>query len=161
MPGERIFMKGQFVFEFLIAGIIFFVVVIYSINYLNVNVADFKSKFHQSALQNKAIQVSEVLMKGYSHLSVADDFEFSLQKIGEFNQTYCPPEGDYSRLVGELHLYEKTSYGEFPGDIKIEISNSTDLFMSCGPRVPGSPRADMERLGMLNGGIVRMRVIVW
>ena len=36
-------MKGQFVFEFLIAGLIFFVIVVYSINYLNVSVSDFKT----------------------------------------------------------------------------------------------------------------------
>ncbi len=159
-------MKGQFVFEFLIAGLIFFVIVVYSINYLNVNVSDFKSKFYQNRLQSKAIQISEVLMKGSSSLSLAEDSEFNLSKIQEFNNTYCDPTdiNTYKNLVKDLYLYEKTSYGLFQNDVGIDLINSTsgETLLDCGLRLPrNTTRAEIGRLGILDEEIMKLRVVVW
>lgn len=156
-------MKGQFVFEFLIAGIIFFAVVIYSINYLSVSVYDYKGKFYQNRLQNKAIQISEVLISGKSPLSIAEDSELILSKIQAFDNMYCSGGGDYPRLVKELYLYEITRYDIFPlihNDVKINIFNSTDVLLDCGP-LPGSPRAEIERVALVEGNVAKLRVIVW
>ena len=156
-------MKGQFIFEFLIAGIIFFVIVVYSINYMNMNVSDFNSKFHHSWLQNKAIQISEVLMTGTSSLSIADGNEFNRTRIDSFNTTYCPPFGDYRKLVKDLYLYETSKFERYniSGDVRIILSSESEVLLNCGPIRPSTPRADIERVGILEGEVVSLSIVVW
>jgi len=55
--------KGQMVFEFIIAAVLFFAVVIYTINYLNSAVTFYSSNFHSNVLHTKAMQVSELLLR--------------------------------------------------------------------------------------------------
>ena len=90
-------MKGQFVFEFLVAGLIFFLIILYSINYLNVNVSDFKDDFYRSRLQGKAIQISdkhdvampaqwpdsEVVGKDHVILPPAKDVDAARQRLSD------------------------------------------------------------------------------
>ena len=154
-------MKGQFVFEFLIAGLIFFTIIIYTINYLNTNVTDYKEKFHQSWLQNKAVQISEVLMGEGSPLSLTENGEFNLTKIQNFNLSYCNPDGNYRDLIEDLHLFEKTNYGLFAGNVRIVLSLPGEVLMDCGPRIPGSPRAETRRVGVFNGNIAKLDIVVW
>lgn len=156
-------MKGQLILEFVIAGLIFFMIIVYTINYLNMNVADFKSKFYQSYLQTKAIQVSEVLM-GDSSLSLMGNSEFDMLKIQSFGTNYCNPSGNYNNLVKELHLYQKTEAGFFPNDIiiKLDVSGGETL-LDCGPRtIPrNTTRAEIGRFGLLDGDTANLRIIVW
>jgi hypothetical protein len=154
-------MKGQFVFEFLIAGLIFFAIVVYTINYLNVNVSDFKGKFYQNRLQSKAIQISEVLVKGSSPLSLAEDSEFDLSRIQGFNSTYCTP-GGYDSLIEDLYLYENTAYGRFSDNVKILLSSPSETLLDCGSIIPRNiTKAEVGRYGTLGGEMLNLRVVVW
>ncbi|MCK5016115.1 MAG: hypothetical protein KAS32_03505, partial [Candidatus Peribacteraceae bacterium] len=63
-------MKGQMVFEFIIAGLFFFAIIVYSMNYLSVNVNNFKGDFHQNLIQSKAIQISEIIMSESSSIGI-------------------------------------------------------------------------------------------
>lgn len=157
-------MKGQFVFEFLIAGLIFFTVVVYTISFLNVNVSDFKGKFYHNRLQSKAIQVSEVLMGGGSYLSIADSSEFNLAKIQEFNENYCNLSEiiTYQNLVNDLHLYETTVYGVFSDNIKIYLFSPSETLLDCGPVIPRNiTKAEVGRVGVFNGEMAKLEVVVW
>lgn len=155
-------MKGQLIFEFLIAGLIFFAVIIYTINYLNVSTSEFKEKFSQSRLQSKAVQIAEILMDSESGLSMADDLKFNLSKIQEFNNTYCPPQGNYTKLALDLYLYEKNEFGLFANNAKIELFKNDAIVLDCGPAIPrGLTKAEMVRVGLLQGEIAKLRVVVW
>jgi hypothetical protein len=160
-------MKGQLILEFVIAGFIFFAIVIYTINYLNVNVSDFNGKFYQNYLQTKALQISEILMGDASSLGLMDNAEFNTSKIQSFNSSYCNPGGVYKNLVEKLHLYQKTIFGTLPNDVRIEmnITSSGVTLLDCGPRIPRNiTRAEIGRLGMLQDGgseIANLRIVVW
>lgn len=156
-------MKGQFVFEFLIAGVIFFVIVVYAINYMNINVSDFNSKFYNSWLQSKAVQISEVLMRDSSSMGIASEYEFNRTKVGNFNSTYCPPLGDYRQLVRDFYLYQDSDFESYniSNDVRITLSTPSELLLSCGPSIPGTPRADAERVGIFEGEFARLVVVVW
>jgi hypothetical protein len=155
-------MKGQLIFEFIIAGLIFFAIIIYTINYLNISTSDFKEKFSQSRLQSKAVQIAEILMSSKSGLSMADDMKFNLSKIQEFNNTYCPPPGNYTKLAVDLYLYEKNEFGFFPNNAKIELFKNNAMVLDCGPAIPrGLTKVEMTRVGLLQGEIAKLRVVVW
>jgi hypothetical protein len=156
-------MKGQLIFEFIVAGLIFFAIVLYTINYLNVNMSDFSGKFYQNRLQSKAIQIAEILVSGESRLSIADDLKFNLSKIQEFNNTYCPPQGNYTKLALDLYLYEKTDFGIFPNNAKIGLlTEDGSLLLDCGPRIPRNmAKGDIERIGLFQGKFARLMVTVW
>jgi hypothetical protein len=154
-------MKGQLVFEFLVAGMIFFGIVVYTINYMNVNVSDFRLKSYQNRLQSKAVQISEVMM-GSGPMSVADGNVFNITKIDAFNETYCKNITGYQQLVRDLHLYEKSSFGIMPGNVKIELSSQGSVLLECGLVTPRNvTRAEMGRLGLLQGEMATLRLIVW
>ncbi|MFH1237597.1 MAG: hypothetical protein V1648_04315 [Candidatus Aenigmatarchaeota archaeon] len=157
-------MKGQLVFEFIIAGLIFFMILIYTINYLSVNVSDYRSKFYQSRMQSKAIQVSEILMAGQSNLSIADGNGFNKTKIGFFNSTYCGLY-NYTKLAKDFYMYENLNYAIVPNDIRIElmIPSSGEIILNCGsantPR--NVTRAEIGRVGIYDGQAAKLSIIVW
>jgi len=163
-------MKGQLIFEFLIAGFLFFAIVLYAINYMNVNVTDFKGKFYQNRLQSRAVQISEILMGGTSSMSLMDNSEFNITKIQKFNSTYCSFE-NYNKLVNDLYLYETTGFAILPDNARIELASiQSGLLLACGPNFPrdaltGTAKAEIGRFGVMQNGsvkeTVKLMVVVW
>jgi hypothetical protein len=156
-------MRGQLIFEFIIAGLIFFAILLYTINYLNTNVSGFGSEFYQSRLQSKAAQIAEVLVSGGSNLSIADGVTFSPAKVQQFKDAYCLPAGDYMKFAEDFYLYEKLLYGISPNNARIRLSTSAQTLIDCGPdTVPTHvPSADVERIGLYAGDFARLTVTVW
>ncbi|NIO21509.1 MAG: hypothetical protein GTN76_12405 [Candidatus Aenigmarchaeota archaeon] len=157
-------MKGQFVFEFLIAGIIFFAIVLYAMNFLNANVSDFRGKFYMDKLQSKALQISEILGNDKSSISLVEGPSlFNISKIRNFNATYC--NGGYTQLRRDFDLIEKTEYGDRMHNINITLTSESGTYvLDCGYTIPaGTEKAEIERLGVLNENneLVKLRVIVW
>lgn len=158
-------MKGQFVFEFLIAGLIFFAVVLYAMNYLNVNVSDFRGRFQTDKLQSKAVQMSEILGSEKSPLGLVDSPSlFNRSKIENFNATYCGFNG-YTKLRKDFDLIERTNYGERMYNTNITVTGEFgDPVLDCGHSIPrGTGKAEIERFGVLeeNNEMLTLRVIVW
>jgi hypothetical protein len=155
-------MKGQFVFEFIIAGVFFFAIVLYSINYLNINVSDFKADFHQNVLQAKAVQASEILMNDKASMGLVDGIVFNDTKIQNFNSMYCDS-GSYDSLVEDFHLYDIRSYGVFPKDINIFVLIPTSgMILDCGMPIPrGVEKAEITRFGLHKGEAAVLGVVIW
>jgi hypothetical protein len=159
-------MKGQLVFEFIIAGLIFFMILLYTINYLNVNVSDYRGKFYQSRMQSKAVQVSEILMAGRSNLSLADGNGFNKTKVGFFNSTYCGF-SNYTKLAGDFYMYENLNYIVVPNNIRIELTlpSSGETILDCGPanipRTINATKAEIGRVGIYDGQAAKLSVVVW
>ena len=160
-------MKGQLIFEFLIAGLIFFAIVLYSINYLNFNVSDFKAKSYQNRLQSKAIQISDILLKSESPFSLSSGQELNMTRIQLFNATYCPPQGNYSKLIDDFYLYETTTFGVSSKNIIIELSTPSGMLIDCRPKVGIFPRnitkAEIGRAGIIGSTkeTAKLRVVLW
>jgi len=159
-------MKGQFVFEFLLAGVIFFAIVLYAMNYLNVNVSDFKVRFYSDKLQSKALQISEVLGNEKSSLGLVERPSlFNRSRIDNFNATYCSDQNGYMRLREDFDLMEKGEYGERAHNVNITLTTESGLILlQCGYTIPtGTERAETERFGVFNenGELVKLRIIVW
>jgi len=159
-------MKGQFVFEFLLAGVIFFAVVLYAMNYLNVNVSDFQVRFYSDKLQSKALQISDMLGNDRSSLGLVESPSlFNKSMIESFNSTYCLDQDGYLRMRLDLNLMEKTEYGERMHNVNITLVTESGLILlDCGYNIPtGIERAEAERFGVFreNGELAKLRVIVW
>lgn len=100
-------MKGQMVFEFIIAAVLFFAVILYVVNYLNTAVYGFSADFYTDSLHTTALQISELLLKNQGILEsgvpvvvgLASDSGWpvlSSAKIG-YLKDYC--ESSYTELV--------------------------------------------------------------
>ncbi len=153
-------MKGQFIFEFLVAGLLFFAVVLYSINYMNTNVRMFSANFYQDWLNDKVVQISEMLMNEHSPVSLVSDANvFNQTKIQDFQNIYCN-ENSYAKMINDFGLHEKREYGLVMHDISITLNTSNNTIFTCG-KTPALPSASIERLGLLNGKISKLTVTVW
>jgi hypothetical protein len=156
-------MKGQLIFEFIVAGLIFFAIVLYSINFLNANMSDFREKFYQNKLQGKAFQVSEILIAGESGLGIADGGIFNQSKIAVFNATFCG-DSNYKALAEAFYMYETTNFGILPNNLRIDLSVPATgvVLLDCGPRIPrGNAKAEIGRVGLYQGNIAKLGVTVW
>jgi hypothetical protein len=156
-------MKAQLIFEFLIAGIIFFGVVVYAINTMNTNVADFRSRSYIDRLNSKAIKISEILA---SNSGLAPEWPvFDYEKINEFRGD-CNQ--NYHNLRKKFDLDDTTTYGVvIPHYFRVYINTTTEEFY-CGPDVPANvSKAEVIRKGIVydsNVGVynfLTMTVWVW
>lgn len=156
-------MKGQLIFEFIVASLIFFAIIMYTINYLNVNISDFREKFYQNKLQNKAFQISEILMSGQTSLNIADNGIFNQTRINLFNSTYCG-DANYKKLVDILFMYETTNFGVLPNNVNIEldVQSTGVVLLDCGPGIPrGVAKAEIGRVGLFQGSVGKLGITVW
>ena len=158
--------KGQFVFEFLIAGVIFFAVVLYAMNFLSANVSEFHGKFYMDKLQSKALQISCILLNEKSPMGVVESpHVFNMSKIDSFDDKYCGTTEGYKSLREVLDLTEKTDYGERVHNINITLEKASGVpLLSCGYTAPGGvKKAEMQRFGILNedGSLVTLKMVVW
>ncbi len=159
-------MKGQFVFEFLIAGFIFFGIILYSINYLNTNVSAFEGGFHKDEITSKAVWVSEMLTSPFSEISLTEEWPvFSLVKITEFERDYCQTREGFETLKERLNMVKRGAFAEIPLTVRIVMSS---------PALPGDRMecsevsetgeidytTNIRRVGVLNGEYAFLDVYV-
>ena len=166
-------MKGQLVFEFVIATLFFLVIVIYTITYLNTTVFAFSDNHYSSMLENNAWQVSEVLVTregvwtgtapnmNPEELGLAEDWPvLSEDKIESLN-TWCMAPGIEEGLAElldvnpEIHgtaieIFENTAAGELN-------------ILTCGTQPGRVPHAMITRFGVkdTNGNLLKIMVWYW
>ena len=161
------------VFEFVVAAIIFFAIVLYTINYLNSSVSAFSGDSYTNNLEMKAIQISEVLVHnrglwdGSAPKIVGLSREWPVldsEKIQELN-VFCndPTNPDnYAYLLENLGLKENRFGGTQTYRIKIVINERGNpaALLDCGPTPPEKRRVAVERFA-LSGGNKILSVNVW
>ncbi|MEM5871581.1 MAG: hypothetical protein QW051_01775 [Candidatus Aenigmatarchaeota archaeon] len=155
--------KGQLVFEFVIAGIVFFTILFFSINYLNSNSLTFRENAYQNYLQTKSLQISEILTNENSSLSLVDSSGFSQNKIDVFNNTFCKTSDGYKKLLKDLNLYKDVSSIQIPNNIKILlITEDEKILLDCGLNNPKNiQKAEITRINLYNNKIAKLNVVVW
>jgi hypothetical protein len=159
--------KGQFMFEFLIAGFIFFGIIIFSINYLNTNMNEFKANYLKDELAGKAVWISQIMTAealANSNISLAERWPyFSMEKVVKFNQSYCSTSEGFNRLKAELNIEKETDYIKKPLAVRI-ILNSRSASMVCEESSRGlsdiTYTADVRRVGVLNGEYATLDIFV-
>jgi hypothetical protein len=160
-------MKGQLVFEFVIAAMFFLGIIMYTINYLNSTVFLYSSDYYVNTLESKAWQASEVLVRNEgvwsgsppsmvpSVMGLAEDWPvLNESKIQGLNQFCVNYRSDVMRLLDinpELH------------GIRLEINESGgSSLLECGSLPRGIQSAMVSRFGVSeSGNLLKVRVWYW
>jgi hypothetical protein len=165
-------MKAQLIFEFLIAGAIFFGIVLYGVTLMNSNVSNFRNNFYVDKLNSKAIKISEILASDDRFAGLAPNWPlFDAEKISVFVGRCDNPTG-YQELVNYFELNDKIVYGvEIPHFFRVEINTSSFAEpIICGPAVPENVTSVyVERIGVYSSEIsadpygpkLKLKVSVW
>ena len=160
-------MKGQLVFEFVIATLFFLAIVMYTISYLNTTVFAFSENHYSSMLENKAWQISETLVTGRGiwsgspmvpeELGLAEDWPvLNSSKMDRLN-TWCGTRlSEMAALLDvdpEFHgtsieIYRKTTTGE-------------ENVLRCGSLPTRIPNAMVTRFGVRDTDSSLLKVMVW
>jgi hypothetical protein len=158
-------MKGQMMFQFIIAAVMFFAVVLYTVNYLSTAVSAVSEDYHSGSLQIKAVQMSEIIVKSQGEWTggvpdiiglVLDSGSsvLSNQKISDL-ETYCI--SNYNDIHDKLDLKSN--------NMLINISNGEVHVMECGDPAglpTGDTIANMRRFALSeSNNILTVDVWVW
>lgn len=159
--------KGQIIFEFIVASVLFFVILVYVLTTVNGQVAFFTSGAGDASLQAAAIRVSEQLITSpgkwdfltpaVSQIGVGKgNGILDQQRIGAL-QGFCNT--DYPRVRSLLDLGERPFATP---TVKVLITNATGTVLDCGPIVSAERPAFIERAALQeNGAAAKVLVWVW
>lgn len=161
-------MKGQMIFEFVAAAMIFFGVLFYTISLLNNNVRVFSSDSFEDVMNGKIITLSEYILHNKGNWSVdppsiglAKEWPvLSYNKIEKFS-TYCNE--SYNDLIETLGLFE-TYYGvgSLRHNIRIEIEDNGNVIMVCGPEKTPKRYFSVRRFALSeNNTILKINFKIW
>ena len=156
------------VFEFIIAAILFFGIIIYTMTLINQNVTSFRDDSFHNDLELRSIQISEIILH---HPWTSDVWGFSDGWMSinrsapyQFGQE-C---SNYAEILEMFNLNEAPYLSAKPNhDLRILIKNSTDILLDCmDPGISSLPTnryvAHTQRFSVLNdGSIVSVNVWVW
>jgi hypothetical protein len=163
--------KGQMVFEFMIAAVLFFSIVIYVISYLNTNVDAYATEYYLNDLENKAVQISELLVHNRGYWESDIPYMIGAEKewpvlnrtrIADINRT-CNE--DYVNFLRRLDLEEINFYGTRLYKVRIvidDLDGETNL-MDCGME-PGYvfQNAYVQRIALSDdNNILKIGIWVW
>jgi hypothetical protein len=162
-------MKGQLIFEFVIATLFFLAIVMYTMNYLNLTVFSYSESHYNSMLHNNAWQASEALVTGKGvwsgaspnmvpqELGIAESWPvLSFGKIASLDN-WCQVRLDEMAALldvdPELHgasvkIYRKTAAGE-------------NVIAECGSVPSRLPHSEVTRFGVLDTDSSLVKVVLW
>lgn len=159
--------KGQLVFEFIIAAIVFVGIVVFVLNILSTNVSTFNQDYESSNLESKAIAASEALLKTPSGIGIAESWPvLKYDSVDAFNATCNQTAGTYTEILTGLNLVDAPGFGAY----RVTVDGKTALtgrgILHCrppsGPAIPENvTAATVERFAILNGELVALNVWVW
>jgi len=154
-------MKGQLVFEFILASIILFSIIIYTIDFMSSNMRLYNAEFLKNFLENKALQVSEILMNDPVNGFVTEWPLLSLGKMRDFNET-CYDVDNYIELLNNFSLVEQEPYSTYY-QLSIVVNGSGTKYVDCGRQPPQKiTRATVTRFGLLpSNDIATVQIMIW
>ena len=160
-------MKGQMIFEFIIAAVLFFGIVFYSINLMNSQVSIYSGDYFINELENKAVQVSELLVHNPG-IWYGDEATAGMDVVGLSNkwpilnstkinllEDYCFNNGFGAYLSDSLDTELSTPYGARKMKVFVrisEIESDKELVYSCGYEPENVTFARVDRFGITEDG---------
>ena len=162
-------MKGQLVFEFVIAALMLFAIIIYTINYLSINSNLYHERFLSNILESKAMQVSEILMNDPNNGIIEQWPILDMVKMTSFEND-C--DTDYVGMLQDFSMIDNEPYTELHHMSVVVNSSDGTLYLDCGRSPPSIPiiwyraasKAMVTRFGYLPppvDKIATVEVIVW
>ncbi|UCD07532.1 MAG: hypothetical protein JSW41_00985 [Candidatus Aenigmatarchaeota archaeon] len=163
-------MKGQMVFEFVIAAVIFFGIVFYTVNYLSSSFSSFSNDLYMNDLESKVIQVSDLLVHNQGLwengkpkiIGLSKEWPvLDAAKIQDF-EDFCNDPANYTYLLENLGL-DEIKFGVVQTHrIKIKIDDDSGTLVDCGPSPPEKQMVSIERFALSEyNDILRINVWIW
>ena len=151
-------LKGQLIFEFVVAVVIFFAIVLYTLNYLNTQVTGYSNDYYTESVNSKAVQIAELLVMnkgnwtsfgptvGVKVVGLAEDWPvLNRTKAGALN-VYC--NANYVALMNNLGV-------RLQNRLKIVLNETTSSgtvvnIVDCpNDQVPGNERTEARRYALI------------
>jgi hypothetical protein len=164
-------LKGQAIFEFIIAAVLFFGIIFYVINYLNIQMSTFSNDYYVNELENKAVQITELLMHtpGVWHMDGTPDVVglsdswpvLNISKVNMLDE-YC--RNNYILLMEKLDMETTFPYSRRLMKAAIEVNEtaSNRNILDCGVEPENITVAKITRYCVTEAGnTARMDVAVW
>ncbi len=159
--------KGQLIVEFLIAAVLFFIILLAVLASVNTQAARFSATAADAALQAAAFRVSDQLLRSQgvwnfsapavSSIGLAKGPGTLEQRKLDTLQGICNT--DYATVLRLLDLGERPYASQ---RIHILVTNSSSTILDCGPAVTAEKPALAERIALQeNGAAAKLLVWVW
>jgi len=145
-------MKGQAVFEFVVAAMLFFVIIFYMLSFLSTTVSSYRSGFGINRLEAKAIDVSDALVR----INLTEKYPvLSYGRIG-YLDGYCAHGDNYVRLLSRFGIYWTG------GGMRISVKEGRKTILDCGDFPPDAYTATVDRYMLSeNNTLLGVGVVVW
>lgn len=158
-------MKGQLVFEFMIAVVVFFGVVVYVLNYLNGNVSAYSADSLSESRQSKASQIGELLVLNKGNWAggipavVGLSEEWPVLNYSKIMWMNASCNSDYHGFMDKLGV-------PYRNGLKIMVMDEQGGYLAdCmwGKPVPANmAKAEAKRYGLnQTGSVLAVSVYVW
>lgn len=164
-------MKGQAIFEFIVAAVLFFGIIFYVINYLNFQMSAFSNDYFNNELENKAVQISELLVHnpGVWHVDGTPDVVGLSDRWPVLNNSkvnmldeYCGV--SYTQLMEKLDMETTFPYSRrlMKAMIEINETGTNRNLLRCGTEPENITVIKVSRYCVTeSGSVARMYVAVW
>jgi len=155
-------MKGQMVFEFIVAVVILLAVFFYVINYVNAGVFAFSTESKINNLESKAVQISSLLVNDPGVWVSGEPNRIGLEKdwpvldnikLADL-ESYC--DSNYLGVLQKL--------GIIGNRVRIDVDEvSGTNIITCGPNIPSEVlNVQTKRYALSeNGNILELNIWVW
>jgi hypothetical protein len=164
-------LKGQLVFEFVIATLFFLAITMHTLNLLSYSVGSYSSDYRTNSMESRAWQVSEILVRKPgswsggdpnmvpSSMGLASQWpELSMGKIRSLDN-YCGNPSNWNRAMRLLNVglpYEgiSISIDEVVGGVDVNR-------LDCGTTQSASAIITRYGISDESGGILKVSVTYW
>ena len=166
--------KGQMIFEFMVAAVLFFGIIIYVLSMLSASMASYGTDAYSNALHSRAFAVSELLVASEGNWSgsvpisigLALDYPvLSTTKMNDFD-TYC--QNNYLAVLNKLNLLETPYFLRGSGktyNIFIEINETSGANrVTCGIPKGGALFSEVRRVALSDDSpqkVLIANIVVW
>lgn len=125
-------MKGQAVFEFIIASLILFSVIIYTINVISSDFNLRHNHFLSDRMEGNVIRVSGILLSEHQYGLTGDWPRLDQDKLDAFDE-FCA--SDYTSVLEAFGLKEVAPYTRYT-HMNVTVSDSVKVHVNCGRTPP-------------------------
>ena len=158
--------KGQVIFEFLIAAVLFFIILLYVLTAVNLQAGQFAVRASDSSLQAAAFRVSEQLLRSSGQWDYQGPSVSSIgfakgggvleqRKLDTFSGICAT---NYPLVISLLDLGERLSSPQ----VRIMVTNSTGTVLDCGPAATEEKPGYAERVALQeSGALAKLLIWVW
>jgi len=165
---ERVGMKGQLVFEFVVATLLFLAIVMYTINIINTTALQYSDGNSLEMIDNRAWEISEMLVRSDGiwgttpprAIGIAEQWPIlSEEKITSLSGNCTTNFDDVLRL---MNIHPDSARG-----MSIEVWRFSDpgesMIMKCGNTPGNFNSAAITRFGVsdTDGSLLKVKVFYW